>query len=1299
MGVMVTPIRTAAQADYRLSLECGSDEIRAADVAVDYRLAVDEHDPIRRLGSGWREFGIEPGTALETDADIEGVRRIMAGRDPHTAARLVKFKQAVAPDAQLPARPFVDAVRAAAAEALTTPAVLLRHSGWSAKRFARLEKGLVRDGEHHRAPIGDLGRVATAAGIDLVGVYEPGELAHALAHADDRVDIGIRATDVVFDRPRKLELAQAAAREAAPALARRMEQIHDAAVAETMRHVERWIAYSLTGHHGDGQRAERVDTTGIIATATKHRTARPVGEGPGDPHTHTHVMISVMGRSTVDGKWRTIASGGRELMRHVSTMGEMQRALERRMLTEEFGFAFERDEVTGRWDLVGIPDEVKAAFSRRQAQVLAEVGAGADAASQRAAARRTAQAKVHSTREEEAASWAERMRALGFAPQVLVRAALEGREPGGGAPGRSPRGPGPVAPPDIGALAARVWDPEIGVTSKDKTVTRAKVMAAVAEACEHGLSSGEELEALTDAVLQHGQAVRLPDAGAVHMTHADRYTSPDLVAAETVIETSARRRIRDMSAGVHFKTIQRARRAWEKAKGFKLSTEQHSVVFRLTFLPHGIDTVVGVAGAGKTTIMSAARTIWEAGGLRVEGAANAAVAAAGLRAEAGIDSGTVASLLRRIEDGPGLDGVDVLVLDEAATIDDRSLAKIITEANRTKTKVVGIGDPLQARAVGAGGGFARIHEIVGGEVLTENRRQRHAVDRKALQTWREGGRRSALALWGEHGMVHAPVDVDAAHAQITAAWAKDRANIPRKNGAPDGHGAVERLVVMAATNADVDALNARLRAAARTEGYLSGADVSYRMAGGRTLELAAGDQIRVRANDYRSRRGEGPDVLNGFRGLVVDVHERRGALIEWRTRGRTEQAWIDPEQISKGALTHGYAITIASAQGLTTERAHVHGLGADAHSLYPAMSRATERVDLYLPAAQIEPEATRARLGEARTEEEGLHRVISAYAATLTDGPEGVVLDELAGGRERREEQERALERRAAQEAARQERERDVGAPVPWEPLTERAARDGQGPAARSVAPLIEERRERIGALAAELETLREQYQQAETRAERGRLSLLLEGTTKGTATAERDALSERINAAVDETSRLRSQAQALCQDALVADLGRARADAGRARLEQMGRQHQQKLERATKIGFSQGHTRAELERMPEYALQRMLTRHALQSVGTNRHEPAKDAGFPAKIEAPQVPDYGRDPVLDLDLTRRQEVEDYTRRMQWELDQEDAERRRREQLEADVRRQQIEEQQRAHAEQARYEAYRAPERGGPELGM
>lgn len=1266
---MATPIHTAAQADYRLAQQCGADEIRASDVALSYRLK-GAGRAIERIGGGWAEFGLQAGSVLETSEDVEGVRRLMAGRDPHTHRTLVKPKVATAPAAMLDAAPFVAALEAAAAERGVSPAALVSSDPWSVKRVGRLERGLRRDGEHHRAPVADLERVAAAAGVDLATVFEGQELSKAQAHRDERVHIGVRGYDVTFDRPKGISVLQGLAPEA---MAARMEEIHLEAVRESVTALEEWVGYGMAGHHGDGQRAEKVATSGLVATMTVHRTARPVDAAPGDPHLHTHVMLANLARGT-DGRWRTIAAGGRDLMRHVPAVGELYRALERAKLTEEFGLQFGRDEHTGRWDVVGIPPELKTVFSRRSAQVRETVGEGASAAQNRAAARATAREKVASTAQGERASWRERTHAAGYSPREVVTAALQGRDPGEPGPGHAPRGPRPVGPPDIGALAEAVWHPEHGVTSKTKVVTRAKVMAAIAGACGHGLVSRGELATLTSTVLAHPAAVALPASGASHMAHADRYTSADIVAAEETITAAAQRRRRDLSAHVHLKTIMRAERAWEKKKGFRLSKEQRKVVRRLTFVPHGIDTVVGVAGAGKTTIMSAARTIWESAGYRVEGAANAAVAAAGLRAEAGITSSTVASLLSRIETGRGLQGVDVLVLDEAATIDDRALAAIVTEANRTRTKIVGIGDPLQARAVGAGGAFARIHEIVDGLVLTENRRQKAAVDRKALSTWRQGGRRSALALWGEHGMIHAAVDADAAHRRITAAWAADRKRYA------DPHQAVERLAVLAATNADVDALNMRLREAARTQGHLSGKEVSYRLPGGRTLELAAGDQVRVRQNDYRSRRDPAaPDVLNGFRGVVLEVDARRGAHVEWRADGRTERAWIAPDQISRGALSHGYATTVASAQGMTVDRAHVYGLGADAHALYPAMSRARERVDLYLPAC-VEPETVRARLGEARTEEEALHRTISAYAATLTDGPEPMVLDELAGGRQVREERERAVAERA-QEQAQQ-------APTPWQPLTLTDANAGHGPAYHQAAPEIAALTERRTALEQALPELRQRAQEAEQRADKGHLALLLEGTTKTAAQAERDAAWAQVDRAAAERERLRAQTQRLREQALAADRAQARTDRERA-------QREAEVARLEKGAHLLDVTRQELHRMDGRELDTLRVRHTMGAVsgrhGTARHE--------HRIEVPAAT--GREQAgLHASQSRDMDLEEYQRRLAMEIEQEEAERRQREQAQRDHQCQQAERRQREHAERIQREAaYRAVQHEGPGLSL
>lgn len=496
MGVYVTPIHTAEQADYRLVGSCGEERVAAADVAVEYRLGLSRgQDPILRLGSGWAEFDRSSGAVLATDADVEEMRRVVAGRDPRTGQKLIRFKTATSPKALLSARPLVDAVDQAAAEYGVSVEELLwrfswaedaarprpttRRSPWAWQRYNRLLRGLAREKDHHKAPVADLARIATAAGVDLAEVYPAAELAYAQEHADERVDIGTRAYDVVFTRDRCTDIAQAAAPEV---VARRMEQIHDEAVAEAVACLERWVGYVMVGHHGDGRRAQRVEASGIIATATKHRTARAVRAGePGDPHTHTHVMISVMGRSTVDGKWRTIAAGGRDLMRHVAVLGELQRAIERRKLAEEFGFRYALNAETGQWELAGIPATVKHAFSRRRNQAKEVAGQGASGVVSRAAARRLAERKVASTRAEERQSWQARMRAVGYPPEVLWRAALTGREPGSEEP--TPRGPRPDLGPDPDAVAAAVWDPETGVTAHRKVVSRARVMAAVAAAC------------------------------------------------------------------------------------------------------------------------------------------------------------------------------------------------------------------------------------------------------------------------------------------------------------------------------------------------------------------------------------------------------------------------------------------------------------------------------------------------------------------------------------------------------------------------------------------------------------------------------------------------------------------------------------------------------------------------------------------------------------------------------------------------------------------------------------------------
>src|SRR5699024_8837118 len=155
-------IHTAEQGDYRMAQQCGADDITAEDVAANYRLSGGAR-PIERIGGGWAEFGIEAGSVLESGEDVEQMRRLMPGRSPDDRTQLVRPKVSVAPGARLDAAPFVAALEAAAADRGQGLAELVATDPWSVKRLGRLERGLKRDGEHHRAPVLDLARVATAA--------------------------------------------------------------------------------------------------------------------------------------------------------------------------------------------------------------------------------------------------------------------------------------------------------------------------------------------------------------------------------------------------------------------------------------------------------------------------------------------------------------------------------------------------------------------------------------------------------------------------------------------------------------------------------------------------------------------------------------------------------------------------------------------------------------------------------------------------------------------------------------------------------------------------------------------------------------------------------------------------------------------------------------------------------------------------------------------------------------------------------------------------------------------------------
>ncbi|MET7649230.1 MobF family relaxase [Streptomyces sp. NPDC005426] len=982
----VTAIRDDEQVEYRLKEQGGcsvvvSEDVvqEAADPALEYRLREEGDAALVWMGSGLAAVGLTEGAVLDEEGK-EAARRLMTGCHPETGARLIRTQTSARahPSAKLTTARLIEAIEAAAEERGVAAADLMEGKPKQQAVLARQQRMVHRQGDRHRMQVTTLHKLARAAGLDLADVYGETELAEAREHADQRIDDRVRGWDLMLDLPKSDSVLAGLLLDVDE---REFRDLVHQAKTDTIREVEHWIGYAVGSENGQ---PARLATGGLLAWSVEHQSARPMGDGqPGDPHLHLHVTIANMGLCE-DGEWRSIGNSGQDLHRHAAAADAFFKARVRALTHARFGVRRQQAERTGAWEVDGIPEPIRDLFSRRHGRIVDLAGDEAGRQERDRAAAETLRAKHGGDASAMRESWRQRALQAGVDVDAMVAAAAPGPPGPDGGPTVDGPGTGPRIPPPAD-LAAVVFHPETGLTRSEKTFSRAQLLAAVGNALQDGLDvdSVGRLDELADDVLDvAGYAVRVPDYGSAVMTSTARYTTQDILDAEEYVRGQALARHGEGRVALTPDQSAAAIDVFQVAVGFELSAEQRAAVTRLLTAGHGIDTVVGVAGAGKSTLMEACRIGWDATGTNYAGACLSAVAAQNLTQASGIPARTVAAWLQQILTGSGLTGVDVLVIDEATMVDDRAAAALMTEAARTGTQIIGIGDPIQLQAIGAGGWFREVHRLVGGLTLHENRRQEDAAERHALEVWRTGDHDQALRLLADRGRVHPTETADEARSQILTAWDE-----LRRDRWPDTHDLIDELVVLAARNADVDALNTGAQQIRRAAGEL-GDEHTYALPGGDRLTLATGDAVRVRANDYRSRRGEGPDLLNGYRAVVSEIAEDGRIEITWRTRVRGQDdahvsAWLTPDQVASGALSLGYAMTIAASQGMTCDTSLLYGHGANAFATYPGLTRGKKANHLWLPLAVIESEDTRAKLGDARTEKERLERAVDAFARYL----------------------------------------------------------------------------------------------------------------------------------------------------------------------------------------------------------------------------------------------------------------------------------------------------------------------------
>ena len=867
----------------------------------------------------WTGRGVG-GVQLRGPVGREQLARLLLGQDPRTGRQLA-HRAAPAVSSRSPResenRESLP-LKAAARRARVGAGYLRRLARASEAAAARRSIELMAGAPLTRPPARWL--AAERSGPNGGWRVDAAELARFIALRSQRSSV--IAYDVTFSAPKSVSILWACG---SAGVRSEILQAIDASVAAGVSYLEEHAAFVRV-------KGRRLRADGLLAASYLHTTSRAL-----DPQLHRHVIVGNF--ASADGNVRALYSSA--LFAHAKTAGYLAAGELRHQLSIRLGVEW-GPVIRGVADIEGIPRAAIRLLSTRSTEIATATDAvgTASARARQVAAYDTRPDKQATDPAAVASSWRAKLATVGFGRQdataCLARSAV--RE---------------LSSDAINELFVLLASPK-GVTEQTTTFDRRDVIQYIAAWAGERLRASQITE-LADTWLASEIAIRLspspleptPADRRVHdrwLTGGVRYTTPEMLTLESwIIATFEHGRGR--GAGVVDRRVVDAVLDSRSTIG----DDQAAVVRAMTESGHVAQCVVGPAGTGKTFALEAAARAWEAAGFEVIGAAVGGTAAEVLGAATSIRSTTLASLLTRLDTAtaPVLSDRAVILVDEASTIGNRDLARLLRHAQSAHAAVRLIGDPAQHTSVSAGGAWRYLVERYPGDVpaLTTSRRQ-SAADleevRRALDEYRHGDIAEAVARLGRDQRIVEASSADELLAALVTDWYLDRARVQQDGGAPSS--------MIAEHHTERRELNRRARVLLATDGSLTGPTLT---AAG--VAFQKGDEVIARAQD-RSLRPQGGSrtsfVRNGTRGTVVEI-QRDALVVDFVGRGpiSVPRDFLEREIRPgiEGGLVHSYCLTSHAAQGETYEAArHLGTERSTRPGVYVGLSRGRSDVRLYV---------------------------------------------------------------------------------------------------------------------------------------------------------------------------------------------------------------------------------------------------------------------------------------------------------------------------------------------------------------
>lgn len=751
--------------------------------------------------------------------------------------------------------------------------------------------------------------------IGLAGEVQKGELAAGFVGfhprtgeqiANNAGDDHKAGYDLTFSAPKSVSATWATAdRETQQAISVAQQR----AVEKALDYASKHAFHQREGHAG----AIKIEhTSGVAAATFEHGTSRA-----GDPQLHTHALVLNIAengkRIDFDTRWKHAAGAAyRAELAH-----EMQ----------ALGYKVERDGSSFKID--GVPADLEKQFSTRREQIEAamrEHGTAGGKAAQ-AAALATRESKGEVNRAELFERVRDVAREHGFDPAAIRAVTVE-----------------PEKFDSVSFLDA--------ATAQASTLTRPQLEKELFQAAQ-GSMTIEQAQAKLEDLKRSGELVELRD----NQGGPNRWTTREMLAIEQRIANTAERMTLEKSHPVSQASLDAA------IARKSLSDDQKQALSHITG-PERVAVVQGVAGAGKSYMLDAARDAWQRDGYTVIGAALAGKAAEGLQESSGIESGTIHSLVARLDGGHvSLDSRTVVVLDEAGMIGSRLFDRLQQHADAAGAKLVLVGDTQQLQPIDAGGAMRAVQDRAGAVVMDDIRRQLASRENQQIVSDFKNGKLDPSVSQKQIDDAFKVCANAAEQIQIVREFKDGRADaaidrlekldqVKTYETAADARGGMASAIVkdmqdgktsigLAGTRAEVHQINQQARSQAQQAGLVSQENHKFQAERG-AREFSDGDRVIFLKNDNEL------GVKNGTTGTVERAAE--GNLEVKLDNGKSVQ--VDSEKYRD--IDHGYAMTVHKSQGVTVDRAHmVPGKMTDQHSAYVGASRHRETVQLHGTAEQV----------------------------------------------------------------------------------------------------------------------------------------------------------------------------------------------------------------------------------------------------------------------------------------------------------------------------------------------------------